>query len=67
MKKFTVEIEVANSAFELDEEYLEIVRILREEVIYRLADYELDGIESFPLRDINGNTVGKAQFHYGRK
>ncbi len=53
--KFSLEIECDNAAFE-DEPATEIGRILRE-AAKRVEDGNID----FPLRDINGNTVGHAK------
>lgn len=58
--KFTLEIECDNAAFE-DDATVEIARILRQlaESVPNLA-----GTYGFiPLRDINGNRVGRAALH----
>ena len=59
MPKFTVTINTDNAAFEGGDLGIEIARILRE-----IADKAEQGIMTtrfvtVPVRDINGNTVGK--------
>jgi hypothetical protein len=60
--KFRIEIDCSNDAFHEDEtlhdEGIEIARILRETA--DLADVlVLYGGENQPIRDVNGNTVGR--------
>jgi hypothetical protein len=54
--KYTIEIDTSNAAFD-DAPMHEVARILRE-----LADYleETDNATDQPLRDVNGNRVGRA-------
>jgi hypothetical protein len=59
MAKFTLTISTDNAAFEADDLGIEIARILR-----GVADSTERGIDpkrffTLPLRDVNGNTVGK--------
>jgi hypothetical protein len=57
----TIVIETDNAAFE-DSPGAELARILRE-VADKLARHsEVQPGDSFKLRDLNGNTVGKADF-----
>jgi hypothetical protein len=53
MRKFRVEIDTFNAAFE-DGAHQEVARILRE-----IADRVEQGSDGGPVRDINGNTVGR--------
>jgi len=55
--KFVVEIETDNSAFDEGNRNFEVARILR-----KLADQIEEGTDGTPLRDINGNRVGFAEF-----
>jgi hypothetical protein len=58
MAEFKIKIECDNAAFENDP-LAEVARILRE-----AADKLEQGQDGFKLRDINGNTVGSADFHH---
>ena len=55
MSKITIEIDTSNAAFGCDESE-EVARILRD-AAHRIEMYG-DRAEG-PLRDLNGNTVGK--------
>jgi len=57
--RFKLIITTDNAAFADDNAHIEVARILRE-LANRLVNE--DGLsESYPLRDINGNTVGTAK------
>jgi hypothetical protein len=63
---FTLTIETDNAAF-TDNPGWEIARILR--LIsdsMSISDIPLDGDERQPVRDINGNTVGKWEYREAR-
>ena len=55
---FTITIETDNAAFEDDAKYAEVARLLRNAAA-RIAQGRDD---VFPLMDVNGNRVGRAQF-----
>jgi hypothetical protein len=54
----TITISLDNDAFDESDCVHELARIL-ETLAGRLRE---DGMQEFPLRDINGNTVGKLKF-----
>ena len=55
-RDFSVRIRTGNAAFSGGNRDAEIARILR-----AVADWlERGGIDTIPVRDINGNTVGEA-------
>lgn len=60
--QFLLCIDSDNSAFEGDHRNPEIARILRGVANKLEFDDELQGIDTYHLRDINGNTVGLASF-----
>ena len=56
--KFTLEIDMDNAAFE-GQNGAESARIL-DTLTKRLSEYNLETGDTFPLRDLNGNSVGRA-------
>lgn len=62
---FTLMMETSNTAFEGDTA-AEIARILQQtanELLQYNLTYQLDK-QTLTLRDVNGNTVGKANWHF---
>lgn len=60
---FKLEIETDNDAFAGKNGPLEIARILRD-AAHRIKDLPSVRVIDMKLRDINGNTVGKAEYTY---
>ncbi len=58
MKKFKLEIELENDAFQDGQEWLSVMQLLNQAANGILKG----GMTDMVLRDVNGNKVGKAEF-----